>query len=852
MKIHSFNVQPNLPENIKFLEELANDMWFTWNWPAIMLFVQIDEKLWTDSHRNPKWMLGCVPQKRLEELSKDQNFVNQVNQVKDAYYKYKNSDQTWYHQHRHEQGNMLTAYFSMEYGIGEGLPIYSGGLGMLAGDHIKSASDLGMPIIGMGLFYKQGYVRQILNREGWQNEEYPDNDWAHMAVERVLGQDGKEIIVDIPLGFNENVKACVWRVDVGRTQLYLLDTNLQENTPAQRLITEKLYGGDRENRIRQEVVLGIGGVKALAAMGLHPTVYHINEGHSAFLLVQRILDIMQERQMNFAQAREIVWASSVFTTHTPVIAGNEHFDPALVRKYMEFYVQKMGVSWEDFLALGKEKADSATFCMTVLALRLTAYANGVAKLHGVVSREMWHNLWPGLPINEVPVGSITNGIHSSSWISHEINDLYRQYLFNGNKLDEMDPSDVKMWDNIKNIPDEELWKVHGERKAKLINVVRARIKKQLKRQGFDMMTVNKSSRVLKPDVLTIGFARRFATYKRATLLFKDLDRLDKIVNNPLRPVQFVFAGKAHPADTMGKEFIKTIYNLTQNDPRFKNKIVFVEDYNMNTARYMVQGVDVWLNNPIRPMEASGTSGMKAAVNGALALSILDGWWDEVGPCDFGWSIGGAEKYSSDAERDAVEAESLYNLLEQEIAPAYYNRNDKGLSATWLALMKKSIQKIAPFFNTNRMVKEYYETFYVGAHNFGQLLSQDNNAAQVAAWRQKIAENWYRVSVSDITPSFDKAILMGDKLNFKAKVFLGNLLPEDIQVELYLGKRGTLGDIDKEDAVDMTCTGKDGDAYIYEVQISPFNSGRQDYAMRILPACNKIPNVLTPFFIRWEE
>ncbi len=852
MKIHSFTVQPNLPENIKFLEELANDMWFSWNWPAIMLFVQIDAKLWSDSHRNPKWMLGCVPQKRLEELSKDTAFVEQVNKVKDAYYKYKNNPHTWYKEHKHEQGDMLTAYFSMEYGISEGLPIYSGGLGMLAGDHIKSASDLGMPIIGMGLFYKKGYVQQLLNREGWQNENYPDNDWAHMAVERVCGQDGKEITVDVQLGFNETVKASVWRVDVGRTQLYLLDTNLQENTPAQRLITEKLYGGDRENRIRQEVVLGIGGVKALAAMGLHPTVYHINEGHSAFLLIQRIIDIMRERKMNFAQAREIVWASSVFTTHTPVIAGNEHFDPALVRKYMEYYAQQMGISWDDFLGLGKEKTDSATFCMTVLALRLTAYANGVAKLHGVVSREMWQNLWPQLPINEVPIGSITNGIHSLSWGSHEINDLYHKYLSKTNQLDEIDPSDPEPWKNINNIPDEELWNVHTQRKAKLINLARARLKRQLKRQGFDMMTVNKANRVLKPEVLTIGFARRFATYKRATLLFKDLDRLDKIVNNPMRPVQFVFAGKAHPADTMGKEFIKTIYTLTQNDPRFKNKVVFIEDYNMNTARYMVQGVDVWLNNPIRPMEASGTSGMKAALNGALALSILDGWWDEVGPCDFGWSIGGAEKYGSDAERDAVEAESLYNLLEQEIAPAYYNKNEKGFSPTWLALMKKSIQYIASFFNTNRMVKEYYEAFYVGAHNYGQLLAQNDTAAQVAAWRKKIADNWYRVSVTDITPAFDKAILMGDKINFKAKVSLGDLAPEDIQVELYLGTRGTLGDIDKENAVDMTCTGKDGDAYIYEVQISPFNSGRQDYALRVLPACDKVPHVLTPLFIRWED
>lgn len=852
MKIHSFTVQPNLPENIKFLEELASNMWFTWNWKAIMLFVQIDQDLWTASKRNPKWMLGSVPQKRWDELSRDQAFVADVNQVKEAYYNYLKDPHTWYKEHKEEQGDMLTAYFSMEYGIGEGLPIYSGGLGMLAGDHMKSASDLGMPIIGVGLFYKKGYVQQLLNRDGWQNEEYPDNDWAHMAVERVCDANGKYIIVDVQLGFNENVKACVWRVPVGRTSLYLLDTNLQENTPEQRLITEKLYGGDRENRLRQEVVLGIGGVKALNAMGIKPSVFHINEGHSAFLLFQRIIEIMAEKKVSFAEARELVWASSVFTTHTPVIAGNEHFDPVLVRKYMEFYAQQMGISWDDFLNFGKELPTSATYCMTVVALRLTAFANGVAKLHGKVSREMWKNLWPTLPIDEVPVTSITNGIHSASWISHELNELFRKYMFNNNQLDTVDPSDKKIWEKIYDIPDRELWDIHGVRKNKLINMVRSRCKRQFLRQGIDLMTVNKCSKVLKSDVLTIGFARRFATYKRATLLFKDLDRLDKLVNNPQRPVQFVFAGKAHPADTAGKEFIKTIVNLTQNDPRFKGKVVFVEDYNMNTARYMVQGVDVWLNNPIRPMEASGTSGMKAALNGALMLSILDGWWDEVGPCDFGWSIGGDEKYSSEVERDVVEAETLYNLIEQDIAPSYYAKNEEGFSPSWLALMKRSIQEIAPVFNTDRMVKEYYQRFYVPANNFDRLLQQDGKLASVAQWRRKIAENWYRVNVLDITPKFESAVLMGNKINFKARVFLGNLEPSDIQVELYLGQRGTLGDMVKEDAIDMVNTGREGDAYIYEVEITPANSGLQDYALRILPANNDVPNVLTPLYIRWEE
>lgn len=851
MKIHSFNVQPNLPENIKFLEELANDMWFTWNWQAILLFVMVDSKLWTAAKRNPKWFLGCVPQKRFEELSKDETFVNNLNQVKEAYYNYKKNPHTWYQEHRRENGNLLTAYFSMEYGIGEGLPIYSGGLGMLAGDHIKSASDLGMPIIGVGLFYKQGYVQQVLNREGWQNEEYPDNDWAHMPVTRVTDAQGNEITIDIPLGA-ETVKACIWRVPVGRTSLYLLDTNLQENTPAQRAITEKLYGGDRENRIRQEVVLGIGGVKALQAMGIKPTVFHINEGHSAFLLFQRIIDIMNEKHLSFSEAREIVWASSVFTTHTPVIAGNEHFDPALVRKYMQSYADQMHISWDEFLALGKETPESATYCMTVVALRLSAFCNGVAKLHGLVSREMWHNLWPNLPVSEVPITSITNGIHSASWISHELNELYRKYLFNGDQRGEVDPSDEHAWSKIDTIPNEELWKIHSVRKNKLIDLVQNRLKRQLTRQGFDIMTVKKNSRVLRPDVLTIGFARRFATYKRATLLFKDLNRLDKIVNNPARPVQFVFAGKAHPADTAGKEFIKLIVGLTQNDPRFKGKIVFVEDYNMNTARYMVQGVDVWLNNPLRPMEASGTSGMKAALNGALALSVLDGWWDEVGPCDFGWSIGGPENYKSAEERDAVESESLYSIIEQEIAPAYYEKDANGISSAWLNLMKESVKHIAPVFNTNRMVKEYYERFYIPANNYGMILQEEGKAQAVAQWRNKIAQNWYRVSVTDTTPQPEKAILMGDKVNFKARVQLGNLAPEDIQVELCIGLRGTLGGIVKEEAIDMNCTGKDGDAYTYEVSMSPLNSGRQDYAMRILPANNNIPNVLTPLFIRWEE
>lgn len=849
MKIHSFKVTPNLPQNMKFLEELSNNMWFAWNWPAITLFLRIDEKLWEESQRTPKWLMASVSQKRLEELSKDKDFINHLNFVEKLYRNYLNNKDTWFNKNKGAgKENFLTAYFSMEYGIGEGLPIYSGGLGMLSGDHIKSSSDLGLPLIGVGLFYQKGYVKQVLNKDGWQGEAYPENDWAHMSVEAVKNKEGNNLTVDIPLG-RETVKAMVWRVPVGRTSLYLLDTNLPENAPAHRTITEQLYGGDRENRIKQEIILGVGGVKALKAMGLKPSVYHINEGHSAFLLCQRIIDIMQEKKISFEEAREIVWATSVFTTHTPVIAGNEHFDFNLVKKFLEPYVAQLGIGWDAFLDLGKETPNASMFCMTVFALKLSAYLNGVAKLHGVVSREMWKNIWPGLNVNEVPITSITNGVHVPSWVSHEASELYKKYVYGGNN--EMITFDQNMFNKVKDIPDNELWQTHTIRKEKLINHIRNRAVAQAKRLSSNINLARTAANVLKQDILTIGFARRFATYKRATLLFKDLDRLSRIVNDPQRPVQFVFAGKAHPADTAGKEFIKQIFNIML-DPRFKGKVVFAEDYNMNLARYMVQGVDVWLNNPVRPMEASGTSGMKAALNGALALSILDGWWDEVGPCDFSWSIIGAQSYKNDNERDEVESQALYNLIEQEIVPTYYDRDKDNLPTKWIQKMKDSICTIVPFFNTNRMVQEYYERFYTKAHYYGNILNENGNTAALAKWRKDIASNWPRVSIIDTTGNIDRNILVGESLKFTAKVTLGDLKPEDVVVQLQLGLRGLGGAFESVKDSEMTCKGKTGDFYIYEIELKPELSGRQDYLVRVIPFNKNIPHAWTPIHVRWEN
>ena len=813
-----------------------------------MLFLRIDEKLWEKSQRMPKWLMATVSQKRLEELSKDEDFIAHLNFVEKLYRNYQNNKDTWYNKVKGEgKENFLTAYFSMEYGIGEGLPIYSGGLGMLAGDHIKSTSDLGLPLIGVGLFYQKGYVKQVLNKDGWQGEEYPENDWAHMSVEAVRNDKGNNLTVDIPLG-REIVKAMIWRVPVGRTSLYLLDTNLPENPPAHRTITEQLYGGDRENRIKQEIVLGVGGVKALKAMGMNPTVYHINEGHSAFLLCERIIEIMQDKKISFNEAKELVWATSVFTTHTPVIAGNEYFDFNLVKKFMEPYVSQLGIGWDAFLDLGKETPQSPMFCMTVFALKLSAYLNGVAKLHGVVSREMWKNIWNGLNTSEVPITSITNGIHPASWVSHEYSELYRKYLFDGD--DSLNNFNQSVWNKVENIPSEELWKTHELRKNKLIKYIRNKMALQANRLSGNVMLANQASKVLKDKILTIGFARRFATYKRATLLFKDLDRLSAIVNNPQRPVQFVFAGKAHPADTAGKEFIKQIYNIML-DPRFRGKVVFAEDYNMNLARYMVQGVDVWLNNPVRPMEASGTSGMKAALNGALALSILDGWWDEVGPCDFSWSIIGAQSYQSDEQRDEVESQALYNLIENEIAPVFYDRDQDNIPQQWVSKMKTSIKTIVPFFNTNRMVQEYYDRFYTKAHYYGNILRSEGQTAALAAWRGRIAANWPRVSIVDVTGNISRTVLVGEALKFKAKVTLGDLKPEDVVVQTQLGLRGLGGGFESVKDFAMNLVGKEGDAYLYEVEIHPETSGRQDYAMRILPFNSAIPHPFTPIYVRWE-
>lgn len=847
MKIKSFNVIPNLPDSLKALDELSTNMWFTWNWDAIMMFVGIDEELWHRSHRNPKWILGTLAPERLEALSKDSNFLGRLGEIQKKFEDYMSYKDTWFAKNSaQEDKDMHVAYFSMEYGIGEGLPIYSGGLGMLSGDHLKSASDLGMPLVGVGLLYKKGYVQQVLNRDNWQTERYPENDWYNMPVQIVKDPHGKPLRVEVDLA-GEKVKVGVWKVPVGRGSLFLLDTNLPENSPAARTITEQLYGGDRENRIRQEIVLGIGGARALEAMGIHSTVFHVNEGHSAFLLFERIRQLMSGRGLSFSEAREIVWSSSVFTTHTPVMAGNEYFDFELVRKYFEHYAKEIGLTFPEFLELGKEEHTSMGFCMTVVAMRLCAFLNGVSLLHRDVSRDMWHKLWPGLPRHEIPIEGITNGVHTCSWISHEHHKLYSKSLAGGHN----GVPDSCDWQKITDIDDKEFWDTHMVRKQKLVKLVRERLKRQHLRLGADRTVLAEIDGVLNPDYLTIGFARRFATYKRATLFMRDLERLLQLVTDENMPVQFVFAGKAHQADAHGKEFIKQVARLSL-DKRFKNRIIFVEDYNMNVARYMVQGVDVWMNNPIRPLEASGTSGMKAVINGVMNLSVLDGWWPEGYSPDVGWAIGGTEAYNSDEERDYVEAESIYNHIKKMIAPLYYDRDAMGLPRGWIRMMKACVQKLVPHFNTNRMLREYYERFYVQAHRSSKKFADNSRVAEVARWRRKLEENWPRVKA--VTDQFkpEMEVRTGSHLQVNSVVWLGDLAPEDVDVQLYIGVVGEDGMFKEGRAVSMKHEARMGEAYVYKGEIPCYKSGRHDFSVRVLGRHPDALNSLMPPRLKWSE
>jgi starch phosphorylase len=850
--IHTFLAIPSLPAPLERLRELAYNLRWAWDHNTILLFRRLDNELWEKTGHNPILMLGMIDQMKLEAAVSDEGFMAHLDRVSHDFDAYKSAKSTWFSRTHSSTEDPLVAYFSAEFGITECLSIFAGGLGVLAGDHLKSASDLGVPLIGVGLLYQQGYFQQYLNEAGWQQEIYEDNDFHNLPLILERQSDGTPLIIDVPYP-KRQVFAQVWRVQVGRVALYLLDTNIPANKqPEDRDITDQLYGGDLEMRIKQEIMLGIGGYRALKALGMNPTVYHMNEGHSVFLGLERVRRMMETESLSFAEAWEAASAGLVFTTHTPVTAGHDYFPSDLMDRYFTDYAKKLGLSRKDFLALGRQNPehDSEPFCMTVFALRMADHSNGVSRLHGEVSRRMWQGLWPEVPESEIPIGHVTNGVHFMSWISREMKELYDRYL--GLRW-RREPADQTVWQQAEHIASSELWFTHERRRERLVAFARRSLRRQLERRGASRTEIEAADEVLHPEALTIGFARRFATYKRATLLLRDPERLARILNNPERPVQIIFAGKAHPKDDPGKEFIRQIVGLARQE-KFRGRIVFLEDYDVAVARYLVQGCDVWLNTPLRPREASGTSGMKAAANGVLNLSILDGWWDEAYQPDVGWAIGKKETYEDRNYQDQVEAENLYDLLEQEVVPIFYDQSSDGLPRRWIARMKANIENLCYYFNTHRMVREYTERFYLPAAAQYQKLTDDKmaRAKALAAWKDRIRKNWLQVKVEIVKAGPSQDIRVGEKFYIQARIHLGSLTPEDVEVQLYMGQVNAAEDLVDAEAISMDSVGVDKEwVYLYEASgIACGKSGLHGYTIRIIPRHLDLVKPFLPGLIVW--
>ncbi len=846
-----YTVSPSLPAPLEKLREIANNLWWSWAPEAHELFVRMDRDLWEEVYGNPIELIARVGQARLEALSADDAFVNHLNRAHASLTEYM-SEKGWFLKSFPTKEGAKIAYFSMEYGLHESLPIYSGGLGVLAGDHLKTASDIGLPLVGIGLAYAEGYFRQHLSEDGWQLEHYPLNDWHRLPVQPVWNpanpKERLTIHVRYPHGM---VDAQLWKVQVGRVPLYLLDTNLEQNAPSDRSITGPLYGGDQEFRIRQEVMLGIGGIHALEALGISATVCHMNEGHSAFLALERIRRVMESKKVSFQVAREACSAGNVFTTHTPVPAGNDAFHPDNVRRFLGVYREPLGLSDQDFLALGRQNGagDPTPFSMPILAMRTADRYNGVSALHGDVSRKMWRDLWPDMPTSEVPIGSVTNGVHVPSWVSDDMSALYTRYL--GAEWRER-TDDVALWARVHDIPDAELWSTHGHRRHRLVALCRKRLRLAAERRGANKAELALADEALDPRALTIGFARRFATYKRATLLFSDIERVKKLLGDPERPVQLVFAGKAHPQDKGGKELIRAIVRLGR-EADFRGKVVFIENYDMRVARALVSGVDVWLNTPRRPHEASGTSGMKAAANGALNLSILDGWWAEAWAkfgSPVGWAIGNGEDAVDDAG-DRMEAEALYDILEREVVPLFFDRGGDRLPRGWVQKMKATIAHCVPEFNTARMVKEYTGRFYVPSiDKTGDMMRSDlAGAKDLAAWKDRVGAAWNDVAIRDVKVDHTE-LVVGEAMRVHAEVSLGAITPGDVVVEVYHGPTAGAYDLAEGTATPMKLHASRDGVHTFVGDVPTKESGTHAFAVRVVPYRETQSHKFETGLIRW--
>ncbi len=849
--IQSFTVTPILPKKLENLRELAYNLWWTWNVDARDLFARLDMDLWEETRHNPVALLNSIKQEILEARAQDDSYLYQLHRVYEKFNRSMKS-QVWFEKVGKYDPRLAVAYFSMEYGITESLAVYSGGLGILAGDHLKSASELGIPLYAVGLSYQYGYFQQVFNVDDYQEEEYPVNDFYNLPLILEKDNNGKQILVKVPFP-GRTVNARIWRAQVGRVPLFLLDTNISENSDADKKITAELYGGNTETRIQQEIMLGMGGFQALKLLNTPPFVSHMNEGHSAFSGLERIRSVVKNSGLNFYEALEIIKSASVFTTHTPVQAGIDIFHPDLIRRYFYDYCQDVGIEMDELLALGRVDPDdnSEHFSMAILAINLTSKTNAVSRLHGQVAQEMWKSLWPDILTKEIPIDYVTNGIHHASWVSQEMGDLFDRYL--GPEW-QREPANTAIWNKIGKIPDSELWRTHERRRERLIAFARRELSRQYIHLGKPQHMISRVKSILSNEALTIGFARRFAAYKRAYLIFSDPERLAKILNSKQYPVQIIIAGKAHPHDEEGKQVIRRILKLSHEEP-FYQRVAFLENYDMNLARYMVQGCDLWMNNPRRGLEACGTSGMKAVANGGLHFSTIDGWWDEIYRPGIGWAIGTREIYDDNDYWDHQEANIIYNVLENEIIPAFFERDADGLPRGWIEMMKASMQTICPQYNSNRMLCEYTDKIYYPSAVRAYHLLKDDYAIskELAHWKEKMRDNWESVRFLKVTAGSVEDLSVKSQLQIRAEIYLDGLKTEDIDVQIYYGRVDTNGMIVDGKCVSMKYEKSiDDKKFIYIGRIYDWESGLNGYTIRIIPQHPALGNPFEDGLIHWFD
>ena len=845
-------VNPQLPKRIGELLDIANNLWWSWNSEFLRLFKEIDLDLWENVGKNPVKFLKLVSQERLENVAKNEEFLAKYDEVVQHFNSYMNTTETWFSKNYPNNTNDLIAYFSAEYGIDEIIPIYSGGLGILSGDHLKSASDLGLPFVAVGLLYKNGYFNQKIDGYGTQKTEYTNIDLDNLPILPVKDENGEDLIIDVDFP-DRKLYLKIWKIVVGRISLYLMDSDIDKNIAEDRVVTLRLYGGDQEMRIRQEIVLGIAGIKLLKRLGLKPAVCHMNEGHSAFLTLEVIKDIMEEKQVSFEVAKSMCSAKTVFTTHTPVPAGNDIFPMELMDKYFSNFWPKLGISREDFLRLGMKSSQGLEqgFNMGMLALRIAGKKNGVSKLHGAVSRRLFADVWQNIAPDESPIDYVTNGIHTCTWLAPSMKEVFNKHL---KPYWQDNIQDDETWEEIKNIPNQELWDTHTNRKKKLFALVKNNITTRLKSSGCSYEEINEIVSKLNPNALTIGFARRFATYKRATLIFRDLERLTQLLNDPERPVQLIFAGKAHPADKEGQDLIRYIHEISMK-PQFKGKIFLLENYNIAMSRYLISGVDVWLNNPRRPMEASGTSGQKASVNGVINFSVLDGWWAEGYNQKNGWTIGDNTEYQSYEEQDIADSESLYNTLENKIIPLYYEgKQENGVSEAWMEMFKNSIISTGGRYSTSRMVIDYTNDYYMQLANLSKNYYQNlDEVINFTNWKKNMYASWKDITITQSNNLDNITIDAGNQIEVHCIVNLPeNIDCNSIRAEVYYGKILENGIMEQIQTVPMNLIEGNDETrtYKYSAKIELKTGGNYGYTFRVMPQTNMMLDTANLDLIKW--